>query len=43
MFVRRTSVAIPQDNSVALDVILLHPLQGVGTMLVTSDFTGLTG
>ena len=23
-----------------LDVILLHPLQGVDTMLVTSDFTG---
>ena len=25
------------------DVILLHPLQGVYTMLVASDVTGLTG
>jgi hypothetical protein len=27
----------------ALGVILLHPFQGVDTMLVTIDFTGLTG
>jgi hypothetical protein len=34
----------PYPRVVALDVILLHPFQGVDTMLVASDFvTGLTG
>ena len=33
----------PYPRVLALDVILLHPFQGVDTMLVAINFTGLPG
>ena len=39
----RCGCSKPYPNVVALGVILLHPFQGVDTMLVTVDFTGSTG